>query len=122
MRLDNNQQAFFALVKAGLWEQDARLLSFNKVDYEEVMHIAEEQSVVGLIAAGLERVTDVKVPKEDVLQFVGQTLQIEQINKSLNEYTARLIEMLRKNDVYAILVKGQGIAQCYEKPLWRSSI
>ena len=85
------------------------------------MNIAEEQSVVGLIAAGLERVTDVKVPKEDVLQFVGQTLQIEQINKSLNEYTARLIEMLRKNDVYAILVKGQGIAQCYEKPIWRAS-
>lgn len=32
-----------------------------------------------------------------------------------------MIEKLRKEDIYAILVKGQGIAQCYEKPLWRSS-
>lgn len=45
---------------------------------------------------------------------------IEQRNKEMNAFVAELIERLRKEDVYAILVKGQGIAQCYEKPLWRS--
>lgn len=39
----------------------------------------------------------------------------------MNAFVASLIERLRKEDVYAILVKGQGIAQCYEKPLWRAS-
>jgi hypothetical protein len=39
----------------------------------------------------------------------------------MNAFIAELIEKLRKEDIYAILVKGQGIAQCYEKPLWRSS-
>lgn len=34
---------------------------------------------------------------------------------------ARLIDTLRQKDINAILVKGQGIAQCYEKPLWRVS-
>lgn len=28
---------------------------------------------------------------------------------------------MRKAGIYAILVKGQGIAQCYERPLWRAS-
>ncbi len=37
----------------------------------------------------------------------------------MNAFVADLIDKLRKNDIYAILVKGQGIAQCYEKPLWR---
>jgi hypothetical protein len=46
---------------------------------------------------------------------------LEQQNKAMNKFVASLIENLRKNDVYAILVKGQGIAQCYEKPLWRAS-
>lgn len=46
---------------------------------------------------------------------------IEQRNKDMNSFVAELIEELRKNDIYTILVKGQGIAQCYEKPLWRSS-
>lgn len=30
------------------------------------------------------------------------------------------MEQLRTEDIYAILVKGQGIAQCYKKPLWRA--
>ncbi len=36
-------------------------------------------------------------------------------------FLARLVEKLRREDIYALLVKGQGIAQCYEKPLWRAS-
>ena len=121
MKLDKNQQAFFALVKAGLWEKEVRLSPSDIIDYEEVQRIAEEQSVVGLIAAGLEQLVDIKAPKADVLQFVGQALQLEQGNKAMNEYLPWLINRLRKEDVYAILVKGQGIAQCYEKPLWRAS-
>ena len=39
----------------------------------------------------------------------------------MNTFIADLIDQLRKKDIYAILVKGQGVAQCYEKPLWRSS-
>lgn len=114
-------QTFLSLVRAGLWEQDVRLSQFERVDYEEIMHLAEEQTVVGLVTAGLEHVVDVKVPQEWLLQFIGQTLQIEQQNKEMNAFVARLIDKLRKDDVYAILIKGQGIAKCYEKPLWRAS-
>ena len=121
MQLSNNQEAFLELVRAGLWEREARLSQFEKVDYEEIMRHAEEQSVVGLVTAGLEHVTDVKVPQEELLQFIGSTLQIEQRNQAMNEFLAGLIEKLRSKDIYAVLVKGQGIAQCYEKPLWRTS-
>lgn len=121
MSLDNNQQAFFELLRAGLREIEARLSKFGNIDYAAILQLAEEQSVVGLVTAGIEHVADMKVPQEWVLQFVGETLQIEQQNKDLNLFLARLIEKLRKEDVYAILVKGQGIAQCYEKPLWRAS-
>ena len=114
-------QAFFALLRAGLWVKDARLSSLGRLDYSEVMRLAEEQSVVGLVTAGLERVADVKVPKEELLQFIGATLQIEEQNRTLNLFVADLVEQLRKVGVYTLLVKGQGIAQCYERPLWRSS-
>lgn len=129
MRLDNNQQAFFALVKAGLWEQNARLLQFEKISFQEVYRLAEEQSVVGLVAAGLEQY-DVRckkehvncdIPKDILLTFVGRALQLEQRNIAMNHFVARLTEKLRKEDIYAILVKGQGIAQCYQRPLWRAS-
>ena len=123
MQLDKNQQAFFELLRAGLWEIDARLsqYKYKDVDYSAVMRMAEEQSVVGLVAAGLEHLVDVKVPQVLALQFAGQAIQLEQRNKAMNAFIADLIDNLRKEDIYAILVKGQGIAQCYEKPLWRAS-
>ena len=60
------------------------------------------------------------ISQEWALQFVGQTLQLEQRNKAMNGFVAKLIGDLRKADIYALLVKGQGVAQCYEKPLWRA--
>ena len=120
MKLSNNQHAFFTLVKAGLWEEEARLLPFDKIDFKEICQLAEEQSVMGLVTAGLEQVKDINIPKEVLLQFVGSTLQIEQQNKDMNQFVAKLIDKLRNEGVYALLIKGQGVAQCYEKPLWRS--
>ena len=112
---------FFELVRAGLWGREVQLSQYKDIDYAAIMRLAEEQAVVGLVTAGLEHVIDVKVPQEWILQFVGSTLQIEQQNRDMNEFLACLIEQLRKEDVYAILVKGQGIAQCYDKPLWRAT-
>lgn len=112
--------AFFALLRAGLWDKEAFLSKYGDISAKTIYRLAEEQSVLGLVASGLEHVTDVNIPREEVLQFVGQTLQLEQQNKLMNEYLAKLIDKLRQHGVYTLLLKGQGIAQCYEKPLWRA--
>jgi hypothetical protein len=118
--VDNNQKAFFELLRAGLWEKEVRLSPYKDIDFSEVYRIAEEQSVIGLVAASFEHVSDVKVPQQWALQFAGQTIQLEQRNKAMNAFIAKLIGKLRNGgDVYTLLVKGQGIAQCYERPLWR---
>ena len=119
--LDNNTKAFLELVRAGLWEKEARFSQFCEVDYGEIMSLAEKQSVDGLVTAGLEHVTDVKVPQEVLLQFIGQSLQLEQRNTAMNKFIAEMIEKMRQEGIYTLLVKGQGIAQCYERPLWRVS-
>ncbi len=58
MKLDKNQQAFFALLRAGLWEQEVRLVPYGEIDFLAVLDLAEEQSVVRLLAAGIEHVVD----------------------------------------------------------------
>jgi len=121
VKLSNNQQAFLELVRAGLWEKDAHLLPYGEIDFKEIYRLAQEQAVIGLVAAGFEHVHDVKVPKEKALLFVGDTLQLEQRNKAMNGFIGNLIENMRAKDIYPLLVKGQGIAQCYERPLWRAT-
>lgn len=121
MVLSHNQKVFFEILRAGLWVKESRLSQLGNIDYSVILQLAEEQSVVGLVTAGLDHVSDVKVPQEWMLQFIGETLQIEQQNRDMNVFVARLIDKLRKENVYTTLVKGQGIAQCYDKPLWRAS-
>ena len=103
--INNNQQAFWALVRAGLWEKEVRLLPYGEVDYAEVMRLAQEQAVVGLVAAGLEHVTDVKVPQVWALQFAGQTIQLEQRNKAMNQFIAGLIAKMREADIYTSVLR-----------------
>lgn len=121
MKLSNNHKAFIALVRAGLWNKPVELKLFGCLDYDAILQLAEEQSVVGLVTAGLELVQDVKVSQEWLLQFIGSTLQIEQQNKELNAIIPKLFKILQSEGVIAVMVKGQGVAQCYEKPLWRAS-
>lgn len=121
--MDYNQQQFLELVRAGLFPNTATRLIMHgsPVDWSAVYRLAEEQSVMGLVAASIDILPlSERPPQEVVLQFVGCTLQLEHRNKAMNEFVASLIELLRKNDIYALLVKGQGIAQSYEKPLWRA--
>lgn len=120
MELNNNQQVFIALVKAGLWEKEVRLSQYGKLDFNEILRLSEEQSVVGLVAAGLEHIVDRKAPQESILQFIGWTIRIEQRNIAMNRFIELLVGKMQAMGIFILLMKGQGIAQCYERPLWRS--
>lgn len=116
---------FFALLRAGLFEKNDSLSLCDEVDFCEVYHWAEEQSVVGLVAAGIENLNhndnaNFEAPRSVALTLAGEVLQLEQRNKAMNQFIASLISKMRMAGIYMLLVKGQGIAQCYDKPLWRS--
>lgn len=122
-------KAFFLLVKAGLFaDKDAEnedSLLFEPVDWQKVWELAQEQSVQGIVLAGIKKIFSKKqsldIPQALLLQWIGEIQFLEQRNIAMNTFVADLIEELRSKDVYATLVKGQGIAQCYEEPLWRAS-
>lgn len=124
MRLDKNQQAFFTLLQAGLWADVNLNHSVNlneKVDWDEVYRLASEQSVLGLVLAGIDCLPiEQKPPKLELLQWIGEIQIMEQQNRAMNDFIARLFMRLKEENVYAVLVKGQGVAQCYDNPLWRS--
>lgn len=121
MLLDKNQQAFFELLRAGLWSDgNSDMRIDGTTDWQEVFKLASEQSVLGLVLAGLEH-SDMKPSQMLLLQWIGEVQIIEQRNKEMNAFVEELFGTLREASVDAVLVKGQGIAQCYERPLWRSS-
>lgn len=82
----NNQDAFFALLRAGLWEKEVQLSPSDIIDFSEVYRLTEEQSVIGLVATGLEHVKEYRVPQKELLVFAGNALQIEQRNTEMNKH------------------------------------
>lgn len=138
MSFDIIIKTLFALVRAGLWEhvdssskfQDSSHETCNlkletldrAIDWEEVYRLATEQSILGLVLAGIAFLPeDQRPPKIRLLQWIGEIQILEQQNQAMNSFIRELVEDLRKEEIYALLVKGQGIAQCYERPMWRAS-
>ena len=117
----SNSDAFFALVRAGLWEEEVQLSRFNHLDFKEIYRQGTEQSVMGLVAAGVDHTSDIKIPQEAVMQFVKSAVKLECRNKEMNQFVRVLIEKLNKQGIETLLIKGQGLAQCYERPLWRAA-
>ena len=125
--MSNTEKAFLELVRAGLWEdlkfkdESLKFKDFGSVDWDALLLLAREQSVVGLLAAGLEHVKDVQVPHGWAFQVVRKALSLEQKNRNKNVFVNELTGELEGEGIRAVMVKGQGLAQCYKRPLWRAS-
>ena len=124
--MTENTRVFLALIRAGLFPgQESHLVlhDYDVADWGKVYRIAQEQSVVGLVAAGIEILNvnpNLKLPLSMSLTFAGEVLQLEQRNQAMNQFIAKLVNDMRRVGIYALLVKGQGVAQCYKNPLWRA--
>lgn len=126
----NSIDTFFLLVRAGLFGRTEGIEGClpEGVDWAEVYQLAKEQVAVGLVAEGIERTRTEwfkthdtpLVPRKWALKFASRTAKLEQRNLDMNRFVEKLIDKLRKKGIYALLLKGQGVAQCYEKPLWRT--
>ncbi len=116
----NNNDIFFSLLRAGLWERALSLGAYGPLDYGELLRLGEEQSVLGLVTTGLEQVVDTQVAKKDVVPLLQRVIAVENRNSAMNEFVASLFKRLQDAGIQAVLVKGQGIAQCYARPQWRT--
>lgn len=123
-----NQEAFLVLLRAGLWKEinenaneSTNDIFFVGMDWRGVLRFAEDQSVVGLIATGLEKLPAGTLPFIEKLTLLGKCQLIEQRNTAMNQFICELVKTSIKEGVKPVLIKGQGVAQCYAKPQWRAS-
>ena len=125
MKQNEDVDAFLTLLKAGLWENQVYRPFNSHINFFEIFKLAFEQSVMGLVAAGIEQINDAdtgfNVPRDVAIKIAGEMLLLERRNRDMNDFIADLVKSLRKERLYPILLKGQGIAQCYERPLWRAA-
>lgn len=120
-----HEEAFFVFLRVGLWKECIEINGwFTAIDFDRVLSLAEKQSVIGIVAYGVERITaqehhpDVSLTEK--LKFTGKAMLIEQRNVAMNKFVGELFGRLQNNGINAVLLKGQGVAQCYDRPMRRS--
>lgn len=87
-------------------------------NWPALMAFAEKQALAGICLP--EECPD-NLPKDILLQWIGQVQLIEQRNKLLNMRIEQLFGMLEKDGFQCCLLKGQGNAEMYPNPLRRCS-
>lgn len=126
----NSIDTFFLLTRAGLYGCTEGIEDFmpEGVDWAEVYRLAKEQKVLGLVAGGIETIRTEwlkthdtpLMPRQWVVDFAHPTLQLEQRNQNMNRFIEQMFGRLQKNGIHALLLKGQGVAQCYQDPFRRA--
>ena len=112
-------KAFFALLKSGLWEQSVKLLPYEPLNFDALYQLADDQSVVGLLAAGLEHVEDRKVTKPEAVAFLKKVFSLETRNIAMNSFIEDMVLKTRQAGLIFLLVKGQGLRETAMASVWR---
>lgn len=87
-------------------------------DWSALMVFAKKQALTGIF---LPEKCPNNLPKNLLLQWIGQVQLIEQQNKLLNKRIEQLFGLLEQDGFQCCLLKGQGNANMYPDPLRRCS-
>ena len=85
-------------------------------DWPALMAFVEKQALIGIC---LPEECPKNLPKELLLQWIGNVQFIEQQNKLLNKRIEQLFELLERDGFRCCLLKGQGNAAMYPNVLRR---
>lgn len=117
------QQAFFALVRTGLWgiPADSTLFQSVSVDgWERLYHMASSQALLAITFDGIGSLpAELRPPRPLYLQWAARTAQVEQANAQLNRTLTQVISLYNEACLQPVLLKGQGIGSHYRNPLHR---
>src|SRR5574344_1128514 len=120
---DNTIKQFLALLRSGLWGTPCdELLFADGADWEKLFSMSKRQTVRALAFDGLSTLPkSCQPPKVLLMKWYAHVLQTEDKGRRLNKVVRETYDVLRHADLEPTLLKGQGVAQYYRKPLHRQS-
>lgn len=118
----DHTEAFFTLLRAGLWNEAAdngRL--FNPAtDWNALLTLAGQQTVSGLVADAIFHLPKEQQPATDTLRkLTAQVAAITRRHALLNNRLVEVVGLLQAEGIHSVLLKGQGVATLYPHPTLR---
>lgn len=111
---------FFRLLRIASGLSESFPDGVSEQEWKRLYEIAEEQSLLGVLFRGVEKLPKEKRPDIDLLlSWAGDAMQLEEENRLMNSECARLTQLFAKEQRRSAILKGQANARLYPDPLIR---
>ena len=114
------ESLLFELLRAELWGTSLSFSQLSHNEFEELMEMAGEQTVTGLVGDSLIK-NGVKLEREDALGLYAKMKVIEKANARVNENLVSFVNFMERKEIDYIIVKGQVVGSLYPNPNARMS-
>ena len=109
---------FFELLQIALENREELSRVPSDKEWEELYDESNRQAVTGILLHGIDRLPAEQRPYQNLLlQWIGDGQLIEQQNLMLDKRCVKLIKKLEDFGLTGSILKGQAIAQLYDKEL-----
>lgn len=114
------QEQLLSLLRAALLGKKPDDSLFKNVSWKEVVHLADIETVKGLLLDGMSLLPKELMPDEDtIMNLAGRQNKIVQHNQVHRETIVKIDQALKANGITTVFMKGQITALRYPKPLHR---
>lgn len=115
----SSREIFLALVRSALWRKPFEV-DESMPDWTEILRLAEQQTVMGLVADSLRFLPESMRPSGEMYRKLQmKAVLIAQSHALLNMKLAQTVRFLESNGLNTVLFKGQGVALNYPDPITR---
>ena len=110
----------FELLRSELWGTGLSFSQLLHTEFEELMEMAGEQTVTGLVGDCLIK-NNIKLERDDALGLYAKMKAIEKANARVNENLVSFVNFMERKGIDYIIVKGQVAGSFYPNPDARMS-
>lgn len=108
------EDKLFSLLRLTLWGEPMKI-QVSKDEFGEVLRLAKQQTVYGLVFDGLSRLNE-KYDKQQVLQGLAICQKIQNMNELVNKEMKGIVQIFNQRNIDYLIVKGQTLGVLYPKP------
>lgn len=114
-----SRDILLSLVRSALWNVPVDSVP-SDVKWENVFRLARQQTLLGLLASGLQNLPSDRKPDNKLLrQLQAYVVKNIQAHSLMTERLGQTLDALREEGIEPVLLKGHGLALNYLDPLSR---
>ncbi|MGJ1196361.1 nucleotidyltransferase domain-containing protein [Sphingobacterium spiritivorum] len=117
---DKLTEAFFTLLRSGLWGtpiDQSSCFPLSEEQWEALFVTCINQTVEGIVFDAVQHLDASFLPPKSILiRWVVRIEKTEQRNNMMNTVINEQIALFEASGIQAVLLKGQGLATLYENP------